>query len=81
MLSRRGKKETLRKPCISHPNFKQAITGKNKSEIIAFVNTTTLEGTENTIAPQIELVLSVNQGNNLNSARSRSLKLKKKNYI
>ena len=67
-------KGTLKKPWISQPNFKQAITGKNKLEIIIFVNDTVLEGTGNTIAPQLELVLLVNQGNYPNSTRSRSLK-------
>lgn len=47
-------------------NFKQAITGKNKLDIITFVNDTILEGTGNTIAPQLELVLLVNWENDPN---------------
>lgn len=57
---------TLKIPCISQPKFRQAISGKNKLEIITFVNDTILIGTGNTIAPQLELVVLVNQGNDPN---------------
>jgi len=67
-------KGTLKKPWISQPNFNQAVTGKNKLEMVTFVNDTILEGTGNTIAPQLELVLLVKQGNDPGSTRSRSLK-------
>lgn len=67
-------KGTPKKPWISQPNYKQAITGKNKLKIITFVNDTILEGTGNTIAPELELVLLENQGNYPNSTRSHLLK-------
>lgn len=54
-------KGTLKKAWISQPHFKQATTGKNKFKIITFVNHTILEGTGNTIAPQLEPVLSVKE--------------------
>lgn len=74
-------KGTLKKAHISQPNFKQVITGKNKLDIITFVNDSILEGTGNTTAPQLELVLLVNQGNDSNLTRSHSLKRDKKSYI
>lgn len=67
-------KGTLKKPCISQPNFKQVTTGKNKLDIVTFVNDSILEGTRNTRAPQLELVLLVSQGNYSNLTRSHSLK-------
>lgn len=67
-------KGTLKKPCISQPNFKQVITGKNKLDIITFLNDSILEGTGSTRAPQLELVLLVNQGDSSNLTRSHSLK-------
>lgn len=67
-------KGTLKKPCISQPNFMQVITGKNKLDIITFVKDSVLEETENTRTPQLELVLLVNQGNYSNLTRSHSLK-------
>lgn len=67
-------KGTLKKPHISQPNFKQVISGKNILDIVTFVNDSILEGTGNTRAPQLELVLLVNQGNDSNLTRSHSLK-------
>lgn len=62
-------------------NFKQAMTGKNKLDIITFVNDTILEGTGNTIAPQLELALLVNWENDASWTSSHSLKWNKKNYV